>query len=456
MNSIWRALTFLLTILPILACQDSGSRMTSGDIMVRGVTVLSPADGSLAPGQTVSIDDGRITAVTPDADAVGTHDTRMVDGTGLFLIPGLWDFHTHLSLADPNAAALMVTQGVTGARDLGGTLKEIDALRDRILRGEQLGPRIVRVGPTLNGAQYAPHHRAIESPEAARQAVADLAIKGVDLLKTHNATERGSYFALLDAASDAGLDVVGHIPVTVSPLEACEAGQASIDHIATIFEGVYLAGFPSEVEAFRSVDAWFESDASALVNCFARHGTLFVPTLRTYEFRAHRAALYDDPPAGWQYLTAENRVAFRELMIPSDVDRDPAVIALRESLVSHGQRLTRLLYEAGAPIGAGSDFAGPGLVPGFSIHRELELLVEAGIPEHAAIWAAARGPGERAGADPLTGRIEAGAPADLVLLRSNPFERIEALSSIEAVVVRGRLLDRAALDSVLAELSSER
>ena len=455
MKPVRRALTSLLTILPILACQDSRSRMTSADIMVRGVTVLSPADGSLAPEQTVSIDDGRITAVTPDADAVETQDTRLVDGTGLFLMPGLWDFHTHLSLADPNAAALMVTQGVTGARDLGGILEEIDALRDRILRGEQLGPRIVRVGPTLNGAQYGPHHRVIDSPEAAREAVADLAVKGVDLLKTHNATERGPYFALLEAASDAGLDVVGHVPVTVSPLEACEAGQASIDHIVTIFEGVYLAGFLSESEAFGNIDAWFETDASALVDCFTRHGTLFVPTLRTYEFRAHRAALYDDPPAGWQYLTAESRVAFREARVPSDRDRDPAVIALRESVVRVGQRLTRLLYEAGGPIGAGSDFAGPGLVPGFSIHRELELLVEAGLPAHAAIWTSVRGPGERAGADPLTGRVEVGAPADLVLFRSNPFEQIEALSSIEAVVVRGRLLARVELDSVLAALSSD-
>ena len=83
------------------------------------------------------------------------------------------------------------------------------------------------------------------------------------------------------------------------------------------------------------------------------------------------------------------------------------------------------------------------------------LLVEAGLPAHAAIWASVRGPGERAGADPLTGRVEVGAPADLVLLRSNPFEKIEALSSIEAVVVRGRLLDRVDLDSVLAALSSD-
>ncbi|MDH3734444.1 MAG: amidohydrolase family protein [Gemmatimonadota bacterium] len=426
----------------------------SSGVAIRGVTVLSPVDGTQSSGQTVLIDDGRIVEVRPDADADLAADAAIVEADGLFLMPGLWDFHAHLAMADLNAAPLMVTQGVTGARDLGAIFEEIDALRDRILAEEVLGPRIVRVGPTLNGAPNGPHHRVIDTPEAARAAVTDLEQAGADLLKTHNATEREPYFALLEAASEAGLDVAGHVPTGVEPIEACEAGQASIDHIVTIFEGTYMAGFASEMEAFQGMEAWLETEAPVLVECFARQGTLFVPTLRTYEYRAHRAALYDDPPEGWDYLTAESRASFRETNVPAATDRNPLVIRLRESLVDVGKVLVGLLYEAGAPIGTGTDFAGPGVVPGFGIHRELELLVEGGMPEHAAIWASARGPGERAGADPLTGRIEAGAPADLVLLRSNPFERIDAVSEIEAVVLRGRILDRGELDRILAELAA--
>ncbi len=129
-------------------------------------------------------------------------------------------------------------------------------------------------------------------------------------------------------------------------------------------------------------------------------------------------------------------------MTPSDTDRLPQVIALRASLVDLGKTLTRLIYEAGGAIGTGTDLSAGGLVPGFSLHLEVALLVDAGLPEHAAIWASVRGPGERAGGDPLTGRVEVGAPADLVLLRENPFEQIQALSSIEAVIVGGRMLDR--------------
>lgn len=455
MSPVRRVHALALALLPAFACQNSSADVpVVADLALRGVTILSPSDGSQRPGQTVLIEDDRIVAVVPDAQANVAAKGRDVEASGLFLLPGLWDLHTHLAMADPNAAPLMVTQGVTGARDLGAVLEEIDALRDRITSGDLLGPRIVRVGPTLNGAANGPHHRVIDSPEAAREAVADLAGKGVDLLKTHNATGRDTYFALLDAAREAGLDVVGHIPMEVEPLEACEAGQASIEHIVTIFEGTYMTRFSSELEAFQGMDAWMETEAPDLVECFARHGTLFVPTLRAYEFRAHRAALYDDPPDGWEYLTPENQVAFREAMAPTDRERLPQLIALRESVVEVGQAFTRLLYEAGAPIGAGTDFAGAGPVPGLSLHRELELLVQAGLPEEAAIWASARGPGERAGADPRTGHIEAGAPADLILLRENPFEGIEALSSIEGVIVRGRLLDRAELDRVLEALAS--
>lgn len=445
-----------------VACAPSGDAGPGGvdsgaaaELAIRGVTVLSPDDGTRAASRTVLIEGDRVVGVGPEGEVEIPEGAVVVDGAGRFLMPGLWDFHTHLTLSDANAPALLVTQGVTGARDAGGILVEIDALRDSIRSGGKLGPRILRAGSTLNGVAVGPHHRAIESPAEAREAVADLKASGVDFLKTHNQTGRETYFALLEAAEDAGLDVIGHVPMEVSPLEACEAGHASVEHIATIFEGTYLAGFESEMEAFRSTARWLEEEAPALAECFAREGTLFVPTLVAYEIRAHRAALYDQPPPGFEYLSSEGRARVREENAPSEADRRPEIIELRESLVEVGQTLTRMMHDAGAPIGAGTDLAtGMGVVPGFTLHREIELLVEAGLPESAAIRASARGPGESAGADPLTGRIEVGAPADLVLLRADPFEDIAALAGIEAVVLRGRLLDRAELDRVLSELAA--
>ena len=130
------------------------------------------------------------------------------------------------------------------------------------------------------------------------------------------------------------------------------------------------------------------------------------------------------------------------------------MIGIREQLVEHGQRLSYMLYEAGAPIGTGTDFAGATIAPGFSLREEIRLLAEAGIPNHAAIWAAVRGPGESVTNDPLIGRVAPGAPADLVLLREDPFEDVDAVSAIEAVVLRGRLIERAELDRTLEDLSN--
>jgi imidazolonepropionase-like amidohydrolase len=341
---------------------------------------------------------------------------------------------------------------VTGVRDLGAVPEEIEDLRRRIAIGELLGPTIVRAGPTLNGAQNDAHHRVIDSPEDARRAVADLRNAGFDLVKTHNATRREVYFALLEAAREAGLLVAGHVPKEVSPSEACEAGQASIEHIATLFEGTYISHFNNEIEAFQGMGAWEKSEGATLSECFARQQTLFVPTLRAYELQAHIAAAYDDPDPRMRYLSREVYDRWRTDWVPLPSDRQPEVIALRQGLVDVGLSFVARLYAAGAPIGAGTDLADTGLLPGFDLHREIELLAEAGLPPHAALWASARGPGADAGGQPLTGRLIVGAPADLVLLRANAFDDVAALSQIAAVILHGVHYDRAALDAVLADL----
>ncbi|MDH3207835.1 MAG: amidohydrolase family protein [Gemmatimonadota bacterium] len=448
-NLVCLALGFLL----MEGCgSDAGEPVA--DLVIRNVTLLSPRDGSVQHDRSVFISGERIVDIRRSTDGAPPSAARVVEATGRFLMPGMWDLHTHFSFADPSAGPLLVTQGVTGARDMGSVLDEVEAARRRFDRGEALGPRILRAGPTLNGGVFGDHHRLIGDPDAARAAVALLDSIGVDVIKTHNETGRETYFALLEAAEAAGLQVVGHVPVTVSPLEACERGQGSIDHIVTIFEGVYGAGFDSQIEAFRGMEPWLETEAPALVECFSRQGTLFVPTLYTYHFRAHRAELYETPPDGWDYLSASGRLAYREELVPSESDRDPDVIRLRVGLVEIGKALTRIAYEAGARIGTGTDFAGPGLVPGFSLRREVELLAEAGLPLHAALWAATSGPGVEQGADPLTGDIGVGAPADLVLLEANPFEDLGALSEIVGVGLRGRWLDRAELDRVLEGLAA--
>lgn len=438
----------------VVGCAGPGApestAASSATLAFENVRVLDPENGPSGPA-TVFLEGDSVIAVEA-AGATIPEGTRRVDASGLYLLPGLWNLHTHLAHVEDWAPTLMVTQGVTGARDLGGRLEEVDALRARIESGALLGPRIVRTGPTLNGAQNAPFHRVIDSPDSARLAVLDLSAAGVDLLKTHNATEREPYFALLEAAGEAGLEVVGHVPKVIDPVEACAAGQSSVEHIATIFEGTYIARFSGELEAFQSMSTWLEEEAPALVECFADHQTLFVPTLRAYETRALRAEEYDRPDPRRRYMSAEAWESWRESAVPGEMDRNPQVIELRQSLVEVGVDLVRMLYESGAPIGAGTDLASSGMLPGFDLHAEIRLLNRANLSPREALHASTRGPGAGAGGHPLQGQIVPGTPADLLLLEADAFEDLAALNAIAGVVRGGRYLDRAELDEILAGL----
>lgn len=456
LGSVWAPGALVVGVLAIfgVACVPAESEIELAEgpaLALEGVVLLDPVHGESGVS-TLIVQGEQIAAVVEGRAARLPERVTRVEATGLFALPGLWDLHTHLAMADPQAPPLLVTQGVTGVRDLGGLPAEVEALRERIESGELLGPRMVRAGPTLNGAQNGPQHRVIASAAEAREAVLDLEAAGVDLLKIHNATGREAYFAVIEAAREAGLAVAGHIPVTVDPSEACAAGQASVEHIATLFEGTYLSGFDSELEAFLALDRWLAEELDQLVECFAENETMFVPTLRAYELRAHRAAAYDEPAPEWRYVSAEGYESWRESAQPGEIDRREDVIELRESLVTTGYEVVRRLHAAGAPVGAGTDLASAGLLPGFDLHAEVRLFGEAGLNPREALHAATRGPGELSGGDPLQGELVPGAPADLVLLRGNAFESLDALDQIEGVVLRGRHLDRAELDSVLESL----
>ena len=443
-----------LLVLPTVACAPPDAPLPDLEagpaLALRDVTPLDPVHGA-GPPATLILQGDRLVAWVDELPERLEERVDVVDAAGLYVLPGLWNLHTHLAMADAHAPPMMIAHGVTGARDLGGPLDEIEALRDRIEAGELVGPRILHSGPTLNGAQNGSHHRVVANPDEARAAVEEL-VGRVDFFKTHNATERDTYFALLEAAAGAGAEVVGHVPVTVEPIEACRAGQASVEHIATVFEGTYIARFDGELEAFLAMPDWLVAEGPELVACFAEQQTLFVPTLRAYDYRAHRAAHYEQPDPEWRYVSAEGYAQWRESSAPSDLDRREDIIELRESLVETGIELVRLLQEAGAPVGTGTDLAAPGLLAGVDTHAELRLFARAGLTPRQVLRAATRGPGERSGARPLTGELVAGAPADLVLLRGDAFESLDTLDEIAGVVSRGRHFDREELDAILAGL----
>ena len=205
-------------------------------LAITHVTVIDTEGGGGArPDMTVLIREGRIAAVQRGAAVPG--GTQELDGRGKFLIPGLWDMHVHLSWTTASALPVLLANGVTGVRDVGSDLGEIDGWRTRIAAGLLSGPRIFRAGPILNGKSFNKYQLETGDSSQARGIVRALKWVGVDFIKVHRRTPRESYFAIIDEARKQGLAVVGHVPMTVTPAEASDAGQ-QIEHAGGIARGL--------------------------------------------------------------------------------------------------------------------------------------------------------------------------------------------------------------------------
>jgi imidazolonepropionase-like amidohydrolase len=370
-------------------------------LAIANVGVVDVAGGRVVPDQTVVVRDGRIVS--------GPAEGETVDGRGKFLLPGLWDAHVHLCWKGESSMAELVRHGVTAVRDLGGHLDVLDAWRGEIEAGTRVGPRIWRCGPILNGISANEYQRVIADAGEARAAARELAEAGVDFLKTHRRTSRAAYFALLDEGGRLGLEVVGHIPMEVEPAEAVAAGQATIEHTETIFEGTFDAArtepWPEAVRRFRS------DGADELFARIAAAGIPLTPTLAPWWL------VVDGPPG-------EERDEWRELF-PEFLE------------------VVRQMHRAGIALLAGTDIAADRPV-GTTLHRELELLVEAGLTPAEALRTATIEPARVLGVDDQLGTVEPGKLADLVLLAANPLDDISNTRRIEAVVSRGRIVSRSA------------
>ena len=222
--------------LPIIAQQQR-----SATLVISNVTVIDVATGRMEPDMSVVVDSDRIVAVEKSQRYTPPRGGQNVDGKGRFLVPGLRDMHVHLSYARASALPTLVANGVTTVRDMGSKLSELDEWRGQIAGGTLVGPRILRAGPMLNAREFNAYQLAVANDAEARVAVRTLAKVGVDFIKLHRATSREAYFAIADETKRLSLPFAGHVPTTVTPAEASDAGQTTLEHTETLFEGTFLS-----------------------------------------------------------------------------------------------------------------------------------------------------------------------------------------------------------------------
>ncbi len=437
----------ILLVLIVAICTLQAQPISPQATVLTHATVIDGTGAPAQPGMTLVIDGNRITALGKDENVTIPTNAHVIDAKENCVIPGLWDMHVHLSWTKASALPALVANGVTGVRDLGGLLRELDEWRVKIDSGVMVGPRIVRSGPVLNGRQFAFHQFAVMDESEAQGAVRALHKAGVDCIKVHRAISREAYFGAVDECKKLGLPLVGHIPNTITPLEASNAGQASIEHVGTLLDGTFAAEHKNDAFG-AALERFTRESAASLFARFASNGTAVTPTLVSHRMamRFGRAK----PNERDKYVSRSAQKTAAELLARDKGQLTPEFYERMEQQFKAALPLVRLMQQAGVRVLAGTDLATAGTYPGFDLHDELALMVEAGLTPIQALQSATRNAAEFLKL-PDTGIIAVGKIADLVLLGANPIENIRNTQKIRAVIVRGRLLDRNALDGLLRD-----
>jgi len=460
---------FLLLLFFPLASRAS----TSEALVFQHVTVIDGTGRAPLPDQTVVIVGNRITAIGPAGRTKFDKSARIIDARGKFLIPGLWDMHVHLAgvSADPSWSKdtllpLLLANGITGVRDMGGDLDVLLSWKGDIESGKLLGPDIVASGPWLAGrGKKTPEQYPVANAEEARAAVRDLKQRGADFIKVISMPSREAFFAVADEAKKQNISFAGHLPFEVGAAEASNAGMHSIEHF--LYSGFALSFSSKEeelrkrlVEAERTGDsaAWeaiaHEADltystekAATLFQTLKKNGTWITPTIAALDIASHPEAWKLDDP-NLDFVPGSLAKEWRS-SINNDRMKKHAAWLGRQA-VNDG-KLAGELHRGGIPLLVGSDSLDPFVFPGDSLHRELAEFVQAGFTPMEAIQAATRGAAQFLSHEKELGTVEPGKSADLVLLDANPLENIANTRKILAVIRNGNYLDRAALDAMLAK-----
>ncbi|MEP6494968.1 MAG: amidohydrolase family protein [bacterium] len=457
-----RILKYAVLALAVLSHSLSAQTLT-----ITNATVVDVSNGALRRGTTVVIDGNRITSVSQPARAAAP-GARVIDAKGMYLIPGLWDMHAHVYFDSSTAAVandvilpLFLVNGVTGVRDMGSLLDPVLRGRDDIAAHRVVGPRLVVSGPMLDGpdVNYAAAI-AIKTPDDGRKAVAMLKSRGVDFIKIQSGVPHDAYLAIAKEAKRLGIEFEGHVPDAVRAADAVAAGQRSFEHLIGVFEASspdedkylsrkYLAG--KDTSGRKTVGMFLQTFDAArekkIIQLLATNHVWQCPTLfwERGQWLVDTVDYNKDPDLAYAPRSWVKQWAAARKGILQSLDTDP--LAIRERFVAHELDIVRKMHAAQVPFLAGTDTpAGVDVLPGISLHRELERFVAAGFTPLEALQTATLNPAKYYGKLNDFGSVQPGRIADLVLLRANPLENIANTRTIGGVVADGRYFSTTDLD----------
>lgn len=448
-------------IFPIFSCKIQ----EKADFAIQNVTVIDVADEVSKSGMTVLITGTRISQVDNTHNIKLSEDVKIIDGSGKFLIPGLWDMHTHpyvednpTNLIGKRFMSIYIVNGITSVRVmLGSSIQQ--GLREEINAGKLIGPRMIIASPLASGsAPGRSDTSGVSNPEKGRQFVQKAYRTGADFVKLGSYIPRNVYFAIANEAKKQGIPFAGHLPYSIRGIEASDTGQLTLEHQFSIlipcsFKEDEIAAnlmdalptYRNRLKIYANID-YNEQKANQFFTHLFDNGTYVCPTIVVWDEFAStdKDQLFSDP---------------RFNLMPSDIRErwklsyenfaDEEVKADMRRMNSKTHHIISEMNKVGIKILAGTDAGIPYVFEGFSLHKELELLVKCGLTPMEALQTATINAAECVGKLDSLGTIEEGKIADLILLDANPLLSIENTKRINSVFYNGKCINRVALDKIL-------
>jgi len=410
----------------------------SATIAIVGATLIDGTGAAPVADSAVVIQNGRIKAVGPRSKVKIPKNANVVDAKGKFLLPGLWDMHAHFEQVE--WGPIYLAAGVTTVRDCGNEFEFITAVRDAIAQNRGLGPRLLLAGVVDGTGPMALGVERIDTPDQARMWVDRYHQAGFQQMKIYSSVKLEEVKAVADEAHRLGMTVTGHVPNGLNAYQVIEAGQDQINHIHYI-DDIMHAPFPkdmSRIDRIKAVaDLNLDSPEARKAIIFLKdHHTVVDPTMALFELFGATTA---KPPASFE--PGIEKIAPQLAQPLTDVEPPSERSQIAEKVFAKEIEEVGALHHAGIPIVAGTDQA----VPGYSLHREIELYVQAGFTPMEAIQAATIVPARAMKVAKELGTVEKSKRGDLILINGDPLQDIHNTRNVEYVITNGTMYHTAEL-----------
>ena len=462
---------YILLLLLSVTFLESCSKIIEGDLIITNVNIIDVKTGDINPNMDVVIEEDIITSIIPHKNNTEYKSEYIIEGSDKYLIPGLWDMHTHTWWGYKDFFPLLLANGITGIREMFGDMETVKKIRIEIASDSIAGPIIISAGDIIDG--HPPTHEGCDiakTPEEGREIVKKQKADGADFIKVYDNLKREVYFAIADECEKQNMVLAGHIPHKISLEEALNANHASIEHFYGILEYCTDTKRLFQMDSLRNkrynyVEHYNRTDfinktydkkkEKGVIALLSNNNAWVCPTftvhkgfLRQYDYYYEDARIDYMPEyamSGWRWITESDSILSEENSLMFNADKTNYELMLS---------LIQPLQESGVNFLAGSDYANPYTYPGFSLHEEMEIMVEeAGMSTFSVLQTATINPAIFLKKENEMGSVEVGKLANLVLLNKNPLEDIKNTKTVDAVILKGKYLNGNKLQAEIEKIA---